>query len=76
MTKKCTDKVLIRLVCGAYLVRLGIAQSLLLHAQVTHLRHEPVRVDEEARAEQKCEDIRSLRRQNKTNHRDKLVIYA
>lgn len=34
-----------------YLVSLGITESLLLHAQVTDLRHELVWVNEEARAE-------------------------
>lgn len=43
--------------CCTHLVSLGIAESLLLHAQVTHLGHELVWVDEEARAEQEGEDV-------------------
>lgn len=49
-----------------YLVRLGIAESLLLHAQVTHLGHELMWADEKARAEQEGEDVGPLWRRKKT----------
>ena len=63
--------------CCGYLVRLGIAESLLVHAEVAHLRHQFVWVDEEARAEQECEDVCPLWREEKIlNHDDKLNIYV
>lgn len=53
--------------CRSYLVGLGVAQPLLLHAQVTHLRHQLIWVHEETRAEQEGENVRSLRRHGKTD---------
>lgn len=50
-----------------YLVSLGITESLLFHAQVTHFRHEFIRVDEETRAEQECEDVCPLWRNIKVS---------
>lgn len=46
--------------CPAHLVGLGVAESLLLHAQLANLGHEFIGVDEEARAEQEGEDVRPL----------------
>lgn len=57
------------MVSVAHLVSMWIAESLVLHAQVTHLGHELVRVDEEARTEQEGEDVRSLRGEKKPWHK-------
>lgn len=56
--------------CCSHLVGLGVTQPLLLHAQVTHLRHQLVGVHKETRAEQEGENVRPLRRHGKM----KLII--
>lgn len=50
----------------SYLVGVRVTQPLLLHAQVTHLRHQLVGVHKETRAEQEGENVRSLRRHGQT----------
>lgn len=50
---------------GSYPVGLGVAQPLLLQAQVTHLGHQLVGVHEETRAEQEGENVGSLKETRK-----------
>lgn len=44
----------------SYLIKQQVSRSMLLHTQVTHPRHELIRVEEETGTQQEGEDVRPL----------------